>query len=78
MLLLGVGLMLIGFGFKVAAVPFHMWTPDVYEGAPTPITAFMAVGVKLAAFAGFLRVFMVHLVARAAPTGRWCCGCWRC
>jgi NADH-quinone oxidoreductase subunit N len=53
--------MLIGFGFKVAAVPFHMWTPDVYEGAPTPITAFMAVGVKLAAFAGFLRVFLVNL-----------------
>jgi NADH-quinone oxidoreductase subunit N len=61
LLLLGLGLMLIGFGFKVAAVPFHMWTPDVYEGAPTPITAFMAVGVKIAAFAGFLRVFMVQL-----------------
>ena len=51
LLLLGVGMLLIGFGFKVAAVPFHMWTPDVYEGAPTPVTAFMAVGVKLAAFA---------------------------
>ncbi len=61
LLLLGIGLMLIGFGFKVAAVPFHMWTPDVYEGAPTPVTAFMAVGVKLAAFAAFVRVFMVHL-----------------
>jgi NADH-quinone oxidoreductase subunit N len=60
-LLIGLGLMLIGFGFKVAAVPFHMWTPDAYEGAPTPITAFMAVGVKLAAFAGFIRIFMVHL-----------------
>lgn len=60
-LLLGIGLLLIGFGFKVAAVPFHMWTPDAYEGAPTPVTAFMAVGVKLAAFAGFMRVFMVHL-----------------
>ena len=60
-LLLGLGLMLIGFGFKVAAVPFHMWTPDAYEGAPTPITAFMAVGVKLAAFAGFVRIFMIHL-----------------
>ena len=56
---LGIGLMLIGFGFKVAAVPFHMWTPDVYEGAPTPVTAFMAVGVKLAAFAAFVRVFLV-------------------
>src|ERR1039458_1012317 len=43
-------LLLVGFGFKVAAVPFHMWSPDVYEGSPTPVTAFMAVGVKLAAF----------------------------
>ncbi len=57
LLLLGIGMMVIGFGFKVAAVPFHMWTPDVYEGAPTPVTAFMAVGVKLAAFAAFVRVF---------------------
>ena len=61
LLLLGLGMMLIGFGFKVAAVPFHMWAPDAYEGAPTPITAFMAVGVKLAAFAGFLRIFMANL-----------------
>jgi NADH-quinone oxidoreductase subunit N len=63
LLMLGLGMMLIGFGFKVAAVPFHMWTPDAYEGAPTPITAFMAVGVKLAAFAGFLRIFMANLGA---------------
>ncbi len=62
MLLIGVGMLLIGFGFKIAAVPFHMWTPDVYEGAPTSITAFMAVGVKLAAFAAFVRVFLVHLL----------------
>jgi NADH-quinone oxidoreductase subunit N len=61
LLLLGLGMLLIGFGFKVAAVPFHMWTPDAYEGAPTSITAFMAVGVKMAAFAGFLRLFIVHL-----------------
>jgi NADH-quinone oxidoreductase subunit N len=61
LLLLGLAMMLVGFGFKVAAVPFHMWTPDVYEGAPTPITAFMAVGVKLGAFAGFVRVFLVNL-----------------
>jgi NADH-quinone oxidoreductase subunit N len=54
-------MLLIGFGFKVAAVPFHMWTPDVYEGAPTSVTAFMAAGVKLAAFAGFVRVFVAHL-----------------
>lgn len=60
LMLLGVGMLLIGFGFKVAAVPFHMWTPDVYEGAPTPITAFMAAGVKIAAFAAFLRIFLAH------------------
>ena len=57
MLLMGVGLLLVGFGFKVAAVPFHMWAPDVYEGAPTPITAYMAAAVKAAAFAAFLRVW---------------------
>ncbi len=59
LLLFGVALLAIGFGFKVAAVPFHMWTPDVYEGAPAPITAFMATGVKAAAFVAFLRVFLV-------------------
>ena len=48
-----------GFAFKIAAVPFHMWTPDVYEGAPTPVTALMSVGVKAAAFAAMLRVFLV-------------------
>jgi NADH-quinone oxidoreductase subunit N len=68
LLLLGIGMMLIGFGFKVAAVPFHMWTPDVYEGAPTPVTAFMAVGVKLGAFAGFTRVFLVSF---APLTAQW-------
>jgi NADH-quinone oxidoreductase subunit N len=60
---LGMGLLLVGFTFKVAAVPFHMWTPDVYDGAPTPLTAFMSVGVKAAAFAAFLRVFFESLVA---------------
>ena len=54
----GVALLAIGFGFKVAAVPFHMWTPDVYEGAPSPVTAFMSGAVKAAAFAAFLRVFL--------------------
>ena len=57
LLLLGVGLLLVGLGFKLALVPFHSWTPDVYEGAPTAITAFMAVGVKAAAFAAFVRIF---------------------
>jgi NADH-quinone oxidoreductase subunit N len=56
---LGVAFLAIGFGFKVSAVPFHMWTPDVYEGAPLPVTAFMAAAVKAAAFVAFLRVFFV-------------------
>jgi len=58
MLLIGMALLVVGFGFKVAAVPFHMWAPDVYEGAPTPVTAYMAAAVKAAAFASFLRVWM--------------------
>jgi NADH-quinone oxidoreductase subunit N len=58
MAVLGAGLLLVGFGFKVASVPFHMWAPDVYEGAPTTVTALMAAGVKAAAFGGFLRVFL--------------------
>lgn len=58
LLLVGLGLLLVGFGFKIAAAPFHVWTPDVYEGSPTTITAFMAVGVKAAAFAAFARVFL--------------------
>jgi NADH-quinone oxidoreductase subunit N len=53
---LGLGLLLIGLGFKVAAVPFHMWAPDVYDGSPTPVTGFMATGVKAAAFAALVRV----------------------
>jgi NADH-quinone oxidoreductase subunit N len=59
LLLIGGAMLIIGFGFKVATVPFHVWTPDVYEGAPTPVTAFMAVGSKSAAFASFLRVFVL-------------------
>ncbi len=55
---IGLGLMIVGFGFKVAAVPFHMYTPDVYEGAPTPYTAYMATAVKAAAFAAFVRLWM--------------------
>ncbi|HEV8295949.1 MAG TPA: NADH-quinone oxidoreductase subunit N, partial [Acidimicrobiales bacterium] len=50
---------LVGLGFKVAAVPFHFWTPDVYQGAPSPVVAYMASGVKAAGFAGMLRVFVV-------------------
>ena len=59
LLLAGFALLLVGFGFKVAAAPFHSWTPDVYQGAPTPVVGFMASAVKAAAFAGLLRVFFV-------------------
>ena len=59
LLLAGVGLLIVGLGFKAALVPFHSWAPDVYEGAPTSITAYMSVGVKAAAFATMLRVFLV-------------------
>ncbi|NOQ51691.1 MAG: NADH-quinone oxidoreductase subunit NuoN [Desulfuromonadaceae bacterium] len=61
MFLAGAGLLITGFLFKVAAAPFHMWTPDVYQGAPTPITAFMSAGPKAAAFAAFMRVTIVSL-----------------
>ena len=55
------GLLLVGFSFKVAAVPFHMWTPDVYQGAPSPVTGFMAAGTKVAGFAALIRVTTVAL-----------------
>src|ERR671920_1756424 len=58
LLFAGAAMLLIGFAFKVALAPFHVWTPDVYEGAPTPVTAFMAAGPKAAGFAAFLRVFL--------------------
>ena len=57
----GAAMMLVGFGFKIATAPFHIWTPDVYEGAPTPVTAFMAAGPKAAGFASFMRVFVFGL-----------------
>jgi NADH-quinone oxidoreductase subunit N len=75
LLFAGAALLLIGFAFKVALAPFHVWTPDVYEGAPTPVTAFMAAGPKAAGFAAFMRVFLFAfpLVAAASqsrpPTG---------
>ncbi len=62
-LVAGLALLLVGFGFKVASVPFHMWTPDVYEGAPTAITGYMATGVKAAAFGALVRVFFTALPA---------------
>ena len=63
LMLIGAGLILVGLGFKVAAVPFQMWTPDVYQGAPTAVTAFMAVGAKAAGFAALLRVFVLAFPA---------------
>lgn len=57
----GVAMMLVGLGFKIAAAPFHMWTPDVYEGAPTVVTAFMSVGAKVGGFAAMLRIFLTAL-----------------
>jgi NADH-quinone oxidoreductase subunit N len=61
LLLVAMGLLLVGFAFKVAAVPFHMWTPDAYEGAPAIVTGFMSTAVKAAAFAAFARVFLLAL-----------------
>ena len=58
MILVALGLLLVGFAFKISAVPFHMWTPDAYEGAPAIVTGFMSTGVKAAAFAAFARVFL--------------------
>jgi NADH-quinone oxidoreductase subunit N len=60
-IVMGMALLVIGFGFKTASVPFHMWAPDVYEGAPAPVTAFMSAGPKAAAFAAFARIFMEAL-----------------
>ena len=67
LLLIGTALVLVGFAFKVAAVPFHMWAPDVYDGAPTPVTGFMATAVKAAAFAALARV----LIEAFADTVAW-------
>lgn len=70
LLFAGAAMMLVGFGFKIATAPFHVWTPDVYEGAPTPVTAFMAAGPKAAGFASFLRVFLFafpFVVAAGTP-----------
>ncbi|MDP9384191.1 MAG: NADH-quinone oxidoreductase subunit N, partial [Actinomycetota bacterium] len=65
LLLTGIGLTVTGLAFKASVAPFHQWTPDVYEGAPTPITAFMAVATKAAAFGVFLRLFDVALIGTA-------------
>jgi NADH-quinone oxidoreductase subunit N len=69
LLLLGAALIVVGLGFKVAAVPFHMWTPDVYEGSPTPVTGFMSVAAKIGGFAALLRILVVGLSAFTLKTG---------
>jgi NADH-quinone oxidoreductase subunit N len=69
LLTLGTFFMIVAFGFKVAAVPFHMWAPDAYEGAPTPVTAFMASAVKAAAVAGMMRVFAQYMGGDRLPFG---------
>ncbi len=69
LLLVGAAMMLVGFGFKIASAPFHMWTPDVYEGAPTIVTGFMSTGPKAAVFAAFLRVFAAGFAAGAPGVG---------
>jgi NADH-quinone oxidoreductase subunit N len=74
MILLGIGLLIVGFAFKVGAVPFHMWSPDAYEGAPAVVTGFMSTGVKAAAIAAFVRVFLKGLdpmIADWAPVLWW-------
>ena len=65
----GIALLIVGLGFKVSIVPFHMWTPDVYQGSPTPVTAFMSAGTKAAAFAAFVRLLIVALPAQQATWG---------
>ena len=65
LLLVGAALVLVGLAFKVAAVPFHMWTPDVYQGAPSSVTAFMSIGAKAAGFAALLRIFVTALPSLA-------------
>lgn len=73
LLFLGMGLLMVGFAFKVSAVPFHTWTPDVYEGAPAPVTAFMSVATKAAAIIAFARVFTLVL---APLQGTWMPALW--
>src|SRR5262245_28425688 len=71
LLLVGAAMMLVGFGFKIASAPFHLWTPDVYEGAPTIVTGFMSTGPKAAVFAAFLRVFAAGFAGSAELHTTW-------
>jgi NADH-quinone oxidoreductase subunit N len=71
MLMAGAGMLTVGFGFKIATAPFHVWSPDVYEGAPTPVTAFLSTGSKAAAFSAFARVFILAFAAASVvPAAR--------
>ena len=74
----GIALLIVGFGFKVSLVPFHMWTPDVYQGAPTPVTAFMSVATKAAAFAAFYRTLPACAADRSRQSGAWRWRFWPC
>ena len=74
--LVALGLLLVGFAFKVSAVPFHMWTPDAYEGAPTIVSGFMSTGVKAAAFAAFAAGDGVGASNRCARPGSPSSGAW--
>ena len=78
LLFAGIAMLLVGFGFKIATAPFHVWTPDVYEGAPTPVTAFMAAGPKAAGFASFMRVFLFGfpIVTATATTAGYAHATW--
>jgi len=77
LLFAGIAMLLVGFGFKIATAPFHVWTPDVYEGAPTPVTAFMAAGPKAAGFASFMRVFLFGFpIVTAASTAGYAHQAW--
>jgi NADH-quinone oxidoreductase subunit N len=69
MLYAGAAMMIVGFGFKVATAPFHIWSPDVYEGAPTPVTAFLSTGSKASAFAAFARVFILTFAVTPVAAG---------
>ncbi len=77
LLLAGLALLLVGFGFKIAAVPFHLWTPDVYQGSPTPVTGFMAAVAKAGGFAALLRVFVssFHLLRADWQPPVWVLAC---
>ena len=74
--IIGVMFTLLGFAFKVSAVPFHFWTPDTYEGAPTPVTAYLSVVSKTAGFVGLLTICYLAFAEVDDAVGHRCCGSW--